>query len=93
MDFKYPAPLDKFGKPETTAKIIIQALSNQLKVVPTYNKVTDTTTFEIEFPQWLKKNYSNETVKQLVFHMTPVIKQVISEMFNTPCLDTCVEGV
>ena len=93
MDFKYPAPLDKNGKPETNANIIIQTLADQLKIIRKYNKVTDTTTFEIEFPLWLKKNYSDDTVKQLVSHMTPIIEQVISESVDNKLLDVSVEGV
>ena len=93
MDFKYPAPLDKNGNPQTNPNIIIRTLANQLSIVPKYNKVTDTTTFAIEFPQWLKKNYSDETVKQLVSHMTPVIEQIISESVNKKCLNVSVEGV
>lgn len=87
------APLDKNGKPETNANIIIQTLAGQLKIIRKYNKVTDTTTFEIEFPLWLKKNYSDDTVKQLVSHMTPIIEQVISESVDNKLLDVSVEGV
>ena len=87
------APLDNQGKPVKDANIIIQALADQFRIVRKYDKVTDKTTFEVEFPAWLKKNYSDETVKQLVAHITPVIEQVISESVNQECLDVSVEGV
>ena len=87
------APLDNEGKPSKNANTIIQALVDQMKIIRKYDKVTHTTSFEIEFPQWLKKNYADETVKQLVSHMTPVIEQVISESVNKKCLDVSVEGV
>lgn len=87
------APLDNNGNPVTNANIIIQELAEQLKIIRKYNKVTDTTTFDIEFPSWLNKNYSDDTVKQLVSHMTPIIEQIISESVNKKCLDISVEGV
>ncbi len=87
------APLDVNGYPETDSKIIIQALIDQMNIVPKYNKVTDTTTFNVEFPLWMNKNYSNETVKQLVTHITPTIEKVISEELNKKCLNVSVEGV
>ena len=87
------APLDNEGKPSKDAKTIIQTLANQLKIIRKYNKVTDTTSFEIEFPLWLKKYYSDDTVKQLVSHMTPIIEQVISESVDKKCIDVSVEGV
>tara|TARA_Y100000768_G_scaffold387873_1_gene380771 strand:- start:2288 stop:2605 length:318 start_codon:yes stop_codon:yes gene_type:complete len=87
------APLDNEGKPVKDASTIIQALADQLSIVRKYDKVTDRTTFEVEFPPWLKRNYSDDTVKQLVSHMTPVIEQVMSESVNKKCLDVSVEGV
>ena len=59
------APIDNQGKPVKDANII-QALADQFRIVRKYDKVTDKTTFEVEF-LLVEKNYSDETVKQLVF--------------------------
>lgn len=78
---------------ETNPKIIVQKLIDETKIEQHYDKETDQTTFSYVFPSWLKLRYSDETVKTLVEHVTPVLVEFTNDMVNQKCIEVRKENI
>jgi len=78
---------------ETDVKKICLKLINEMKIVPVYDHEKDITTFSFEFPPWLKKNYTPETVEYLINIVTPIIVQEMNHDTNKECFQIIKEDI
>lgn len=78
---------------EIECKKICLKLINEMKISPIYDREKDTTTFQLTFPIWLKKNYSEETVEQIIKFITPILTQGTNDYTNKGCLQVIKENV
>lgn len=70
---------------ETDPKKICIALINEVKITSVYDPVKDTTRFSFEFPTWLTKNYTQETVKYLIDKVTPLLVESFDSSTQKKC--------
>lgn len=77
---------------ETNPQKICQALIRDVVITPQYNASTNTTTFSFEFPSWLHKNYSPETVTNLINIITPIIVDEMNESVDKKCYKVIKEN-
>ena len=78
---------------EIDMKKICLDLIDDVKITPIYDSSKNITTFTFTFPTWLKKKYSNETVKVIINTITPVLIQVMNETTNKECFQVIKENV
>lgn len=78
---------------ETDPQKICLRLIDEMSITPVYDNDKDITTFQFTFPTWLKKNYSDETVKQLIDHITPILVKEMNNSTNKSCCKVIKENV
>ena len=78
---------------ETDPQKICLKLINEMEITPVYDCEKDMTTFQFTFPAWLKQNYSEETVKQLIDIITPALVSEMNNSTNKNCCKVIKENV
>lgn len=78
---------------ETDPQKICLKLINEMEITPVYDREKDMTTFQFTFPAWLKQNYSEETVKQLIDIITPALVSEMNNSTNKSCCKVIKENV
>lgn len=77
---------------ETDPKKVCLALIEETRIERLYDPVKDITTFEFVFPEWLKQNYSGETVKYLIDTVTPIIVEEMNTTTQKECFQVTMEN-
>ena len=78
---------------ETDPKKICLRLIDEMEITPVYDREKDMTTFQFTFPSWLKQNYSEETVKQLIDIITPALVSEMNNSTNKNCCKVIKENI
>lgn len=78
---------------ERDPKKICSRLIDEMNIIPIYDHEKDTTTFQFTFPIWLKKNYSEETVKMLIDIITPALTEEMNNYTNKECFQVIKENI
>ena len=58
---------------------LCQRVSPDLNIRRVHNKETNTTTFSIDFPDWLYATYNTSIVNKVISHLTPIVSDILSE--------------
>lgn len=77
---------------ETDPQKICLRLIDDVQILPVYDSEKDITTFTFTFPKWLKENYSEKTVRQLIDIITPAIVEEMNNSTNKKCIQVIKEN-